>query len=148
MQCNHRDHSLHPYDETEQLACVLAAGDIGDLEGLKRWCASLPEHTYGQIFIEVFTEYQIEHFKTPEHVGVTWICREQLRPSTRPGIGIPRCQALSEAIEAWLDEWIRADPGLWHYSLWMGARSSSIMRSYWMKLENELSELWSHQIGS
>lgn len=148
MDRNTPDLSQHAHVEPGQLECVIAAADVGDLRGLRAWCAALPPHVYGQIFIEVFAPYQIEPFPTPQHVGVTWICREQLRPSTRPGVGIPRGQALADAVDAWLDEWIRADAGYWHFSLWMGARSSSIMRSFWFRVEAELGELWSHQLRS
>lgn len=130
--------------DPEFLDCVLAAGDIGDLPGLRAWCAALPADAYGRIFLEVFSPIQIEPLPAPPGVGVTWICREGLRISPRPGIGIPRGQALADAVDAWLDEWLRADPGAGrHFLLWTGARSSSVMRSFWNRVEAELTEIWS-----
>ncbi|MGR4010275.1 SIP domain-containing protein [Leucobacter sp. 1207-22] len=132
--------------EPEHVHYVLAAGDAGDLGGLQAWCNDLPPGSYGQIFIEVFAPIQIEPFPTPPGIAVTWICRESLRPSPRPGIGIPRGQALADAVDAWFDEWLRATPtnGA-HFLLWAGARSSSIMQSYWHRLEVELNALWAHE---
>ncbi|MDI6022349.1 SIP domain-containing protein [Leucobacter sp. UT-8R-CII-1-4] len=122
-----------------QLDCILAAGDIGDLPGLRAWCENLPIDSYGQVFIEVFSPIQIEPIHTPPGVNVTWICRERLRESTRPGIGIPRCEALATAVDAWLDEWFRVDSCLTrHFTMWMGARGSSIMHSYWLRIEREV----------
>ena len=128
--------------DPQRLDCVLAAGDVGDLEQLRAWCASLRPDSYGQIFIEVFAPFQIEQFDAPRNIGVTWICRERLRPSTRPGVGIPRGKALADAVDAWLDEWLRVEPESRHFTLWMGAHSSSIMRSFWARIEREVSELW------
>ena len=145
------DHSLDPsfldpHLHDEAPVCVIAAGDINDVRGLRAWCATLPADAYGQIFIEVFAPFQVEPLKAPERVGVTWICRERLRPSTRPGIGIPRGQALATAVDAWCNEWLRADPGSHHFTLWMGARSSSVMRSFWARIESELCWLWSDEV--
>lgn len=127
---------------------MFAAGEISDLEDLREWCAALPTDAYGQIFIEVFTPYQVQRLDAPERVGVTWIHREQRRAGTRSSVCVPRGQALADAVDAWLDEWIRADPGFLHFTLWMGAQSSSIMRSFWFRLEAELRVLWSHQLRS
>lgn len=130
----------------DQFDCVLAAGDAGDLPGIRAWCAALPEDAYGQVFIEVFAPIQIEEINAPEGVNLTWICRERLRESTRPGLGIPRCQALVNAVDAWLDEWYRSEHGPErHFTIYMGARGSSIMRSYWRGVEAEVAEAWSER---
>ncbi|MBO1900683.1 hypothetical protein J4H92_01820 [Leucobacter weissii] len=130
--------------DPEHLDCVLAGGDAADLPGLRLWCATLPPESYGRIFIEVFSPIQIEPLNPPPGIGVTWICREQLRPSPRPGIGIPRGQALADAVDAWLDEWLRADPASGrHFTVWTGARTSSIMHSFWRRIESELTRIWS-----
>lgn len=137
-------HEYDDFTDPEHLECVLAAGDVADIDGLRAWCSMLPDDAYGQIFMEVFSPIQIVTLPTPPRVGVTWICREQLRSSTRPGIGIPRGQALADAVDAWLDEWLRADPATGRsFLLWTGARSSSIMNSFWIRLEAELTEIWS-----
>ncbi len=128
---------------SEQFDCVLAAGDAGDLPGIRAWCAALPEDAYGQIFIEIFTPIQIEQLDAPAGVSINWICRERLRESTRPGIGIPRCQALATAVDAWLDEWYRSEYGPErHFTIYMGARGSSIMRTYWRGVEAEVAAAW------
>ncbi|MFV0433778.1 MAG: hypothetical protein ACK5LO_07360 [Leucobacter sp.] len=143
---NHSDASPDAFEiiDPEYLDCVLAGGDVSDLNVLRAWCAALPHESYGRIFIEVFAPFQIQPFATPPHIGVTWICREGLRSTPRPGIGIPRGQALANAIDAWLDEWLRADPETGrHFTLWAGAQTSSIMRSFWARVEAEFTELWS-----
>jgi NADPH-dependent ferric siderophore reductase len=135
-----------PFTEPESFDCVLAAGDASDLPGLRTWCAALPEDSYGQVFVEVFSPIQTEELQAPPGINVTWIYRERLRETTRPGLGIPRCQALADAVDAWLDEWYRAEHGAErHFTIWMGARSSSIMRSYWNRVEAEVAEAWSQR---
>ncbi|XPP27782.1 MAG: hypothetical protein ACNYNX_06255 [Leucobacter sp.] len=132
--------------DPDGLDCILAAGDASDLRELRAWIADLPESSFGQIYIEVFSPIQIEPLPVPPGVGVTWICREALRPSSRPGIGIPRGRALADAVDAWLDEWVRVeDDAGRHFSIWTGARSSSVMQSFWLRIEAELAERWSGQ---
>lgn len=121
------------------LECVLAAGDASDLPALREWCAQLPEGSYGQVFIEVFSPIQIEPLDTPRRVGVTWICREYVNPGPRAGVSIPRGQALATAVDAWLDEWLRADPASGRsFTMWKGGRSTPVMCDFWTRIENEL----------
>lgn len=128
--------------DTSYLDCVLAAGDASDLAELREWCADLPPDSYGQIFIEVFSPIQIEPLDTPRRVAVTWICREQLRSGTRPGQGLPRGQALANAVDAWLDEWLRADPASGRrFQLWCGAQSTPAMCEFWADIAKELAEI-------
>ncbi|MBL5972743.1 MAG: hypothetical protein D3X82_02935 [Candidatus Leucobacter sulfamidivorax] len=130
--------------DPDGLECLLAAGDAGDLRGLAAWLSERPRHSIGNVFIEVFSPIQIEPLPTPPGIGVTWICREGMRPSPRPGIGVPRGRALADAVDAWLDEWLRVgDDADRHFSIWMGARSSSVMQSFWLDVEHELAERWS-----
>lgn len=129
--------------DPDGLDCVLAAGDIGDLKGLRAWIAGLSDAVVGQVYIEVFSPIQIQPLSVPSGVGVTWICRESLRPSPRPGIGLPRGQALASAVEAWLDEWVRVDGDAGRqFSIWTGARSSPVMQNLWFRVEAELAKRW------
>lgn len=125
----------------EQATCVLAAGDLSDVHELRDWCAKLPTASYGQVFIEVFSPIQIQLIPAPAGVNITWICREQLRESTLPGIGIPRGQALASAVDAWLSEWYSAEPGVdRHFTMWMGARGNEIMHDFWRRLEHKVAQ--------
>ncbi len=128
-------------DTVDRIDCVLAAGDITDLPNLRVWRQSLPEDSFGQVFIEVFSPIQIETLCTPAGVGVTWICRELLRPNTQSGVGIKRGEGLVTAVDAWLSEWYGAEYGAErHFTMWMGARSNEIVHGYWKGLEPEVSE--------
>ncbi|MBK0421688.1 SIP domain-containing protein [Leucobacter sp. CSA2] len=129
--------------DPDGLECAIAAGDVTDLPALRDWLAALPREAYGQVFIEVFAEMQIEPLEVPAHVSVTWLCREKREASPRPGIGRRRGEALAGAVEAWFDEWMWADAdSVRHIELWMGARTSSVMQSYWAKLQRRLEKRW------
>ena len=128
-------------DTVDRIDCVMAAGDITDLPAIKTWCESLPTTSYGQVFIEVFSPLQIEALNVPPRVGVTWICRELLRPHTRPGTGIERGEGLITAVDAWLSEWHGAEYGAERYfTMWMGARSNAIVHDYWKSLEQHVAK--------
>ena len=129
--------------DPDGIDCIIAAGDISDLPSLRDWLAVMPSQAYGQVFIEVFAEMQIEELETPENVSVTWLCREQREESPRPGLGRRRGEALATAVEAWFDEWMWADAqSMRHIELWMGARTSSVMQSYWARLQRRLERRW------
>ena len=129
--------------DPDGIDCVLAAGDAGDLDEIRSWLQLLPETSYGQVFIEVFSEIQIEPLPLPPHVAVTWLCRETRDPSPRPGIGRRRGEALEAAVSGWFDEWLWSDSSTGrNFHLWMGARTSSVMQSYWLSFDRKLQKRW------
>lgn len=117
------------------LECVLAAGDSNDIAVLRDWCAALPRKSYGRVFIEVDSPAQIQPFETPPGVGITWLLRKA--PEALVG------ESLMDAVNAWLDEWVRGDPLSGRYvHLWTGVRSSSEVTAQWDRIEAELAEIW------
>ena len=115
------------------LDCVLAAGGADDLPGLRAWCAALPENSYGHIFVEADPADFTEPIAAPPGVGVT-----RLSPAASRGA------ALTGAVDAWLDEWLRGDPMSGrHFLMWTGARDCADVRAFWTRIEAELAEIWS-----
>ena len=117
------------------LECVLAAGDAGDLDALRDWCAALPKKSYGRVFIEVDSAEHIQPIEAPPGVGVTWLVQR----SRDAFAG----ELLMNAVDAWLDEWVRADPLSGRYvHLWAGARDSREVTAQWDRIRSELAEIW------
>lgn len=117
------------------LECVLAAGDSGDIAALQEWCAALPKKSYGCVYIEVDSPEQMQTLDTPPGVVVTWLIRSS--PESLVG------ERLMEAVNAWLDEWLRGDPLSGRYvHLWTGARTSREVTEQWSRIEAELAETW------
>ncbi|QAB18150.1 hypothetical protein Leucomu_09665 [Leucobacter muris] len=117
------------------LECVLAAGDSSDVAALRDWCAALPKKSYGRVFIEVDSPQQIESLDAPPGVGITWLVRE-----SREALAGAR---LMDAVDAWLDEWMRGDPLSGRYvHLWTGARDSADVTAQWDRVRSELAEIW------
>lgn len=125
---------------------VLAAGVITDLPELERWCATLPNDAWGTIFIEAFTPHQKRAVQTPAGVSVVWLCREQGNFLTSTSTFPAKGALLTRAVNAWLDEWVRADPFAGdHYYIWAGGRGTPAMNVFWAGLETELTQLWSNE---
>lgn len=117
------------------LECVLAAGDAGDLDALREWCAALPKKSYGRVFVEVSSPDQIQPIEAPPGVGITWLV--QRSHDALSG------ELLMVAANAWLDEWVRADPLSGRYvHLWAGARDSHEVTEQWDRIRAELAEIW------
>ncbi|WP_336659132.1 SIP domain-containing protein [Leucobacter sp. USHLN153] len=129
--------------DPDGIDCILAAGDASDITQLREWLRELPETAYGRVFIEVFSDVQIEALPTPPHVGVTWLCREGREDGSAAAPGRRRGEALAGAVDAWFDEWLWADAdSVRNIQLWMGARSSTTMQAYWMGLDRRLEKRW------
>lgn len=129
--------------DPDGIDCVLAAGDASDITEIKQWLETLPPTAYGQVFIEVFAKIQIQSLPLPANINVTWLVREQRSESPRPGIGKERGEALMSAVDAWFDEWLWADSDSGrNFNLWMGARTSTVMQSYWQHLDRRLAKKW------
>ncbi|MGO1736991.1 MAG: SIP domain-containing protein [Leucobacter sp.] len=117
------------------LQCVLAAGDSGDIAALRDWCAALPRKSYGRVFIEVDSQAEIQPFEAPPGVSITWLVRASSAALTG--------ERLMEAVDAWLNEWLRGDPLSGRYvHLWTGARSNDEVTAQWKRIEAELTEIW------
>lgn len=109
----------------------MAAGDIDDLPALREWCASLPRKSYGHVFLEVDSAAQVDTLETPPGVGVTWLVREA-------GVDLGGLR-LMNATNAWLDEWVRADPLSGRFvHLWTGSRTSAEVNAQWERIRAEL----------
>src|SRR5690606_34702483 len=114
--------------------CILAAGDVEDLDSLREWVSQLPNDSYGQILIEAASRDQIQPLTTPPAVSVTWVLRDRPHhiPKAAGECTIRAGQALARAVDGWLDEWLRADsPHARRFVFWIGAKTNPIMCDYW-----------------
>ena len=139
---------MHPFEsdlpdpvsviDPDGIDCVLAAGEAADLGEIRAWLAQLPEGAYGKVFVEVRDESQVEPLECPPGVSATWLVRP--RGGAAPA---RRGDALVTAVDAWFDEWLWAESGTGRsFQLWMGARTSSVVQSYWLGLDRRLRKRW------
>lgn len=119
--------------------CVLAAGDETDIPALREWCARIDPRSYGRVFIEVDDAEQVESLVAPRGVGITWLIRRGEHPV--------RGDALTRAVDAWLDEWLRGDPLSGRNVLFRpGLADDPRVQSRWRSIELELAETWAAAI--
>ncbi|WP_165314254.1 SIP domain-containing protein [Agromyces protaetiae] len=111
---------------------VLLAGDAADLPAMRQRLGECDPRTAGIVFVEVLSPLQIVRLDGPAGVAVHWLFRERRR-----GPIALRGEVLVGAVDAWLDEWMRADGGT-RIEIWLGARTSSIVNAYARDLEHEL----------
>lgn len=117
------------------LQCVLAAGGVADLAALREWCEALPQKSYGSVFVEAESPVQIEAIATPPGVSVTWL----VRSSTAR----PQGESLVEAVDGWLDEWLRADPLTGRsVSFWGEFSANECTERSFRRITDELTETW------
>ena len=116
------------------LECVLAVADADDLSALREWLGGLGRKSYGRVFVEIDDLARADALAAPTGVGITWIERGA---DDAPGAGVAR------AVEAWLDEWLRADPlSGRHINLWAGQRVRIAGAGHWDRVAAELDETW------
>ena len=126
--------------DTQPIDCILAAGEAEDLDEMRAWLKQLPSDTYGQVFIEAASAAQIETLEAPATVAVSWVLRDRPHhmPQAAGDCTIRAGQALSRAVDAWLDEWLRAESrSQRNFVLWLGAKSNPIMCEFWGRIESE-----------
>lgn len=117
------------------LDCALATGDSADIEALRAWCAALPPKSYGHVFVEVEDlAKDLGTLTAPAGVGVTVVDRGSEPAGARA----------AQAVDAWLDEWLRGDPlSGRHITFWAGMQHDPSMRAFRCRIEDELAEVWS-----
>ncbi len=127
--------------DPDGIDCVLAAGDADDLDEIREWLGQLPETAYGQVFVEASDSARIESLPCPPGVSATWlVAPPEESAGTASG---SRGDALANAVDAWFDEWLWAESGTGRdFQLWMGARTSAVMESYWLALDRRLKKRW------
>lgn len=124
------DHDLH-----------LIAGDSSDLAVIRHKLKTLPTDARGQVFIEVFAPIQISRLDAPHGIGVNWVLRDTHEHDGIRRAVAPRGAGLVRAVDAWLDEWMRADSlDCDSYRIWIGACTSSTVNSFYEELSGELAE--------
>jgi NADPH-dependent ferric siderophore reductase len=112
------DDALHVHDAPISTR-VLLAGDSRDTREIRRMLARLPEDAYGQVFIEIAAELQVEHIPAPDGVAVMWLPRDAMpRHSTQLA---RRGELVAGAVRGWVAEWLDvADAPHSHYLVWIG----------------------------
>lgn len=119
----------------------LIAGDVGDLNEIQRVLDGLSDTDYGQVFIESASCQQQRTLRAPDNLGLTWLHRDLRRSPGGFGAIAARGEVLVRAVDAWLDEWMRASTmTIDSFVIWLGCRSSSIANSYYAQLRRELDE--------
>jgi NADPH-dependent ferric siderophore reductase len=79
---------------------VLVACDHSELESVMALLAFLPEHAYGQVYVETPADRQLPPLPAPARVTVTRLVRPV---GTAPG------RVLATAVDGWVAEWMPED---------------------------------------
>ena len=97
MQMHEHDEKLH----------VLIAGDSRDYPAIRTLVQQLPQDGYGQIFIEVAVERQVQDFAHPSGMTLHWLVAERnFQRQNHPAF---RGMMLCSAISGWFSEWLIKD---------------------------------------
>ena len=122
-------------------AHFLIVGDATDLPMLRGILSRLPADAYGQVFVEVATAVQIQDWEAPADVSVTWLVRERLRHPLPP-----RGDLATEAVIAWIAEWMPEEQGLHAvpYVLWIGCSMNPQMDRLYRELDERLDGVHLH----
>lgn len=133
----HAAHSPRPSNDE----LFLIAGDSTDLNVIRSRLKALPNDARGQVFVEVFAPIQVSRLDAPHGVAVNWVMRDTHEHDGIRRAIAPRGAGLVRAVNAWLDEWMRADSlDSDNYRIWLGACSSPTVNAYYDELSHELAE--------
>jgi len=121
---------MRPHRRQTPLDHVLIAGDVGDLPAIEALLQLLPDHAYGQVLLEIHPGIEAPSLATPQRVTVTHLVHDDATERVAPSVLAIRGTLLTEAVTAWVSEWMpempQADRDL---SIWLGARSSDSLNA-------------------
>ncbi len=105
-------------------AHFVMAGEGADRVAIRGAIARLPVDAYGQVFVEVASSIQVEHWPTPEGVSITWLFRDAALARGRP---VLRGALIERAVTAWVAEWMPGSAKTHDvpYVIWLGCASSA-----------------------
>lgn len=122
---------------------VLYVGDSVDIPAIRRHVSELAHDAYGQIYLEVASEIQIQKWDSPPGLSVTWLCRD--RACAIEGTIAPRGELMARAIEAWVSEWMPEEQADDRISMWVGLAASSVVAELYDNLSARLSAAVMHK---
>jgi NADPH-dependent ferric siderophore reductase len=95
---------------------VLVAGDLEELGAIHALLAFLPEHAYGQVYVETPADRQLPPLPAPARVTVTRVPRPA---GAEPGA------LLAQTVTAWVAEWLPEEADERRtVSMWVGATAT------------------------
>lgn len=118
----------------------LIAGDSIDLPLLEDMVSRLPINAYGQVFVEIEDENQVQQWALPENITVTWLVRDEEDVMTPSG------ELLAGAVTAWAGEWMPDDETAHEspFDLWIGCLTSERVGALSRELAHRLEALSAH----
>lgn len=124
-------------------AHFLLAGDSIDIPVLNGIVSRLPSNAYGQVWVEVENETQIESWDLPDNMAITWLCRER-----EHGVA-PSGDLLTQAVNGWVAEWILDDEASHDtpYVMWIGCAANDHVGRLADDLAHRFEGLSAHGIG-
>ena len=103
----------------------LIVGDSTDVPLVRDMLSRLPADAYGQVFIEVAVDLQIQRWDPPGRMSITWLVRDG-SSLVSGGRMAARGEKAAAAASAWISEWMpdRAESHDAPYVLWIGCSAS------------------------
>lgn len=124
---------------------ILLVGDSSDIPAIHDILRDLPSDSYGQVYLEVATSIQIRPIDTPPGVSLTWLCRDRhsndaRRVSRDIGAMARRGEPASQAITAWVAEWLPDESSESDFMMWIGCSASHRVGRLYRALQERLGE--------
>ncbi len=131
----------------EPRAHFLLAGDSADRVALRDAIGRLPVDAYGQVFVEVASEIQVESWDAPAGVAIAWLPRDA---AAARGALSARGALLERAVLAWVAEWMPENPKAHAlpYVMWIGGAANERIDRLCEKLAWRFDRVHLHDPGA
>ncbi|GAA3651823.1 SIP domain-containing protein [Microbacterium marinilacus] len=129
-------------------AHFLLVGDSTDLGAILGIVDRLPVNAFGQIFIEVACDMQIQKWELPPFMTITWLRRDLAAGGSRSVA--PRGELIARAVAGWAAEWLpeRHDGTELPLVLWIGCAASAAMNTVYRDLAERVDHIHVHHPGA